>query len=288
MRRHSVSINNLVVLVCILATALQIGVYYFLNNPTLAVFVAILSTIIMTHFFLELSLDYEVCFLYSAIMVVFSLIIALVIFNAPPNKWIQFHYQLIWIVFCNWFFTLIYSIIRDAFDRGPRFENFVPFFHKMNVLCLLIYLGALIYVLFVAPLMPPYIDESFGAHNFVPFMTTGGYIEETLRSGKSIHSAIIYMALLTTLGIPFGFYTRFYLRRMLFLPRLFFMLLIPLFLEFLQACLGIGKGDIDDYCLMLAGTLIGTIIYHLLNALYHAMGKQQFPAERSKPFSQFY
>lgn len=282
------SINNLVVLVCILATAVQVGVYYFLNNPTLAVIVTILLTIGITHFFLELSLDYEVCFLYSAIMVVFSLIVMVAIHECQPNEWISFHYQLIWIVFCNWFFAMLYCICRDAADRGPRFENFVPFFHKMSVLCLLVYMGTVVYIMFVAPLMPPYDLQAFGAHNFVPFMSTGSYLENALRTGGDIKPMLIYITLVVASGIPFGFFTRLYFRRMLFLPRLLFMLLIPLFLEFLQECLQIGRGDIDDYCMALIGVLLGVILFHIIDGIYHALGKQQFLAERNKPFSQFY
>lgn len=288
MRRHSVSINNLVLLVCILATAIQVGVYYFLNNPSLAVAVTIVLTIGITHFFLELSLDYEVCFLYSAIMVVFSLIIMIAIYECQPNQWISFHYQLIWVVFCNWFFAILYCICRDAADRGPRFENFVPFFHKMSTLCLLIYTATIIYIMFVSPLMPPYDVQNFGAHNFVPFMSTGTYLEETLRAGDDIMPMLIYIALVVASGIPFGFFTRLYLRKMMFLPRLLFMLLVPLFLEFLQECLQIGRGDIDDYCMSLAGVLLGVILFHIVDGIYRALGKQQFLMGKNKSFSQFY
>lgn len=288
MRRHSVSINNLVLLVCILAMAFEIGIYYFLNSPALAVIATIILTAAITHFFLELSLDYNVCFLYSLVMVFFSLVITLVIYNSQPNPWIHFHYGLLWMVFLHWFISIFYCIVRDALDRGPRFENFVSYFHRMSILCGIIYLGTIVYIMFIHPLQPPYGAQAFGAHNFVPFMATGNYIEQTLNNGGEIRDMLVYISLVVASGIPFGFFVRLYLREMLFFPRLLFMLLVPFFMEFLQQCINRGRADIDDYFMSLAGVLIGVIIFHIIDKIYHSLGKTKFLMERNKPFSQFY
>ena len=75
----------------------------------------------------------------------------------------------------------------------------------MSILFLIIYAIALVKLLFVTPLLPPYETMDFGAHNFIPFMATGNYIEDALSHHASITKMITYILEMIVLGIPAGF-----------------------------------------------------------------------------------
>lgn len=281
MNKRAVNISSLVILLALLSLILEICLYYFIPQHIVSVVIAAVISLALTHFFLETSLDYDYCFLHAALMTITSLAFCIVVYLMQPNQWIQYDYSLLALIIVNWFIPFAYCFIRDFFDRGPRFADYLFFFHGMSVLFLFVYLVAIIKQLFVTPLLPPYEALRFGAHNFVPFMATGSYIEVALSSGKGLEHIIVYIVELIVISIPFGFYAKVYCRNFPLLGRLAVYLGVPFLLELLQYITGIGRADIDDYTLALIGTVIGIVIYHIIYRISYETHKRDFLEDRT-------
>ena len=281
MNKRAVNISSLVILMALLSLILEICLYYFIPQHTITVIIAAVISLGLTHFFLETSLDYDYCFLHAAIMTLTSLAFCMIVYFIQPNEWISYDYSLLALIVVNWLVPFAYCFIRDFADRGPRFADYLFFFHGMSVLFLIVYGIALVKQLFVTPLLPPYDMPAFGAHNFVPFMATGTYVERAVAGGEDISPIIIYIAELILLSIPFGFYARVYCRKLPFILRLVIYLVIPFIVEGTQYLTGSGRADIDDYALAMIGTMIGTVIYHIVYYISYETHKRDFLEDRT-------
>lgn len=281
MNKRAVNISSLVILLALLSLILEICLYYFVPQHFVTVVVAAVISLVLTHFFLETSLDYDYCFLHAAIMTVASVAFCMVVYLIQPNSWISYDYSLLALIIINWLVPFSYCFIRDFADRGPRFSDYLFFFHGMSILFLVVYCIAIIKQLFVTPLLPPYDSLSFGAHNFVPFMATGSYLERALSNGEDITEMLIYIMEIIALAIPFGFYARVYCRKLPFLLRLLIYIVTPFLFEALQYLTGIGRADIDDYALAMIGTIIGTVIYHIVYYISYESHKRDFLEDRT-------
>lgn len=281
MNKRAVNISSLVILLALLSLILEICLYYFVPQHFVTIIVAAVISLGLTHFFLETSLDYDYCFLHAALMTIASLAFCMVVYLIQPNDWITCDYSLLILIIINWLIPFAYCFIRDFSDRGPRFSDYLFFFHGMSILFLVVYCIAIIKQFFVTPFLPPYDSLPFGAHNFVPFMATGNYIEDALAQGQDIIEMIVYIIEMIVLAIPFGFYAKVYCRNFPFLVRLFIYLVIPFLLEGIQYLTGIGRADIDDYSFILIGTVIGIIIYHIVYYVSYEAHKRDFLEDRT-------
>jgi len=281
MNKRAVNISSLVILLALLSLILEICLYYFIPQHIISVAIAAFISLGLSHFFLETSLDYDYCFLHAAFMTITSLAFCVVVYLMQPNPWIQYDYTMLALVIVNWFIPFAYCFIRDFIDRGPRFSDYLFFFHGMSLLFLIVYLIAIVKQLFITPLEPPYEAAVFGAHNFVPFMATGGYIEEAISNHISISQIVIYIIEMIALGIPFGFYAKVYCRNLPLLIRIVVYLFVPFLLEAIQYLSGRGRADIDDYTLVMIGTLIGIIIYHTIYYISYNAHKRDFLEDRT-------
>lgn len=281
MNKRAVNISSLVILLALLSLIFEICLYYFVPQHTITVVAAAIISLGLTHFFLETSLDYDYCFLYAAIMTITSVAFCMVVYVIQPNIWITYDYSLIALIIVNWLIPFAYCFIRDFADRGPRFSDYLFFFHGMSILFLVVYFIAIIKQLFVTPLLPPYDALEFGAHNFVPFMATGSYIETALATGEDLGNMIIYIAELILLAIPFGFYAKVYCRKLPLALRLLIYIGVPFLFEGAQYLFGIGRADIDDYSLAIIGTIIGILIYHLVYYISYESHKRDFLEDRT-------
>ncbi|MDD7403849.1 MAG: VanZ family protein [Butyribacter sp.] len=281
MNKRAVNISSLVILLALLSFILEMCLYYFIPQHIVTVAVAVVISLALTHFFLETSLNYDYCFLHASFMTIASIGFCMVIYFLQPNQWIQYDYSLIALIIFNWLTPFIYCFLRDFADRGPRFDDYLFFFHGMSILFLVIYAIGIIKQFFVTPLLPPYDSLPFGAHNFIPFMATGNYLETALSQNESIHQMVVYILEMIVLAIPFGFYAKVYTRNFPFPARLAIYLGCPLAIELLQYVTGNGYGDIDDYSLTIIGTAIGIAIYHIVQAISYGLNKRNFLEDRT-------
>lgn len=281
MNKRSVNISSLVILLSLLSFLFEMCLYYFIPQHLVTVAAAAIISLGLSHFFLESSLNYDYCFLHASFMTITSTAFTIIVYLMQPNVWITYDYSLIALVIVNWFIPFAYCFIRDFCDRGPRFAEYLFFFYGMSILFLVVYAIALVKLLFVTPLLPPYEAMDFGAHNFIPFMATGNYIESALSHHASITKMITYIIELIVLGIPAGFYIRVFLRNHSIAPRIFTYLFLPFVFEFIQFLTGIGRADIDDYTFYLIGILIGIAIYHIVYRISYEVHKRDFLEDRT-------
>lgn len=281
MNKRSVNISSLVILLSLLSFLFEMCLYYFIPQHLITVAVAAIISLGLAHFFLESSLNYDYCFLHASFMTITSTAFTIIVYLMQPNVWIAYDYSLIALIIVNWFIPFGYCFIRDFCDRGPRFAEYLFFFYGMSILFLIIYAIALVKLLFVTPLLPPYETMDFGAHNFIPFMATGNYIEDALSHHASITKMITYILEMIVLGIPAGFYIRVFLRNQSITPRIFTYLFLPFLLEFIQFLTGIGRADIDDYTFYLIGILVGIAIYYIVYRISYEVHKRDFLEDRT-------
>lgn len=281
MNARSVNISSLVILLALLSLICEGFLYYFLPQHILSVAFAILVSLILSHFFLEMSFSYAYNVLHAAFMTTGTFIFAVIVYCIQPNQWLHYSFSLVLLVLANWLTPFLYCTFRDLTDPSPRFEGYDRFFRHMSVVLLLCYAFALIKQYYLTPIIPPYEEGSFGAQNFVPFMATGSYLESTLRHGGSLLPLVCYLAEMICLYIPFGYYLRAYSQKCPFVLRIFIYLLFPALMELSQFALGMGRAHIDDYTLALFGTLIGVLLFHLMNGIFHVVAGRELTASRN-------
>ncbi len=281
MNKRSVNITSLILLLSLLSLLLEIFIYYFIPQHFIATAVAAVTALILSHFFLETSLEYKNCLLHSAFMTVTSAGFCSIVYLMQPNEWIQYDYWTLLFLLVNWLIPYIYCFIRDFADRGPRFGGYCFFFHGMNLVFVMIYLLAIIKQFFLTPLYPPFEISTFGAHNFIPFMATGSYIENALNAGTDLTTVIQYLAETIVFFIPFGFLARVYCRDINRFLRIMAYICFPALIELLQYFFGVGSSDIDDFALALIGTCIGTLIYRIVYAVSYQYHKRDFLEDRT-------
>ena len=161
MNKRSVNISSLVILLSLLSFLFEMCLYYFIPQHLITVAVAAIISLGLAHFFLESSLNYDYCFLHASFMTITSTAFTIIVYLMQPNVWIAYDYSLIALIIVNWFIPFGYCFIRDFCDRGPRFAEYLFFFYGMSILFLIIYAIALVKLLFVTPLLPPYETMDF-------------------------------------------------------------------------------------------------------------------------------
>lgn len=281
MNKRAVNISSLVLLLALLSFILEVCLYYFVPIHWVAVLAAAMISLALTHYFLETTLDYDSCFLLAAFMTIMTTAFCVVIYLMKTNEWISYDYSLLVLVAVNWLVPFGYCFVRDFMDRGPRFDDYLFFFHGMSIIFLVVYFFAVTKQFFVTPLIPPYEAMSMGAHSFIPFMATGTYLEETLSHGGDIAAMLTYIAEVVLFAVPFGFYAKVYTRQMHGVVRFLVYVSAPLLIEVVQFVTGIGRGDIDDYAFAIIGTVIGVGIYRLVAYISYEVNKREFLVDRT-------
>lgn len=281
MNARTVNISSLVILLSLIALICEGFIYYFLPQHIWAIVFAVISSLLLSHFFLEMAFRYSYNVLHSAFMTFGTLLFAIIIYLIQPNHWISYDFSMVILVLVNWLTPFLYCTFRDLTDPGPRFDGYDRFFRHMSIVILIIYALALIKQYYLTPIVPPYEALAFGAQNFVPYMATGTYLEEILRTGESPALLLWFLIEMVVLFIPFGFYMRAYGGKLPFVLRLLCYLAFPLLLELSQEITGIGRGHIDDYVSALLGILIGVLSYHALNGIFRMITGRTLAAERT-------
>lgn len=281
MNKRAVNISSLVLLLALLSFIFEVCLYYFVPIHMVTVLVAAVISLGLTHYFLETTLNYDSCFLQASFMTIMTTAFCVVVYLLQPNAWISYDYTLLGLVLVNWLVPFGYCFIRDFMDRGPRFDDFLFFFHGMSFLFLVVYFLAVIKQFFATPLLPPYEALSMGAHSFIPFMAMGTYLESVISQGGDVTPMIIYVVEVILFAVPFGFYAKVYTRQMPTAVRFLVYMGIPFLLEVVQAFTGMGRGDIDDYSFAMIGTIIGVGIFRLVAYISREVNKREFLDDRT-------
>ena len=139
MNKRTVNISSLVLLLSLLSLITTMCLYYLVPMHYVSVIFAGVASVLLAHFFLESSLNYDYNFLHAASMTVSTLVFAIAIYVIQPNEWICFDFWLPCLVLANWIIPFLYCTLRDLFDRGPRFDGYHKFFNRMCIFFTLIY-----------------------------------------------------------------------------------------------------------------------------------------------------
>lgn len=281
MNARSINISSLVILLALLSLICEGFLYYFLPQHTLSVVFAVLVSLMLSHFFLEISFSYAYNVLHATFMTIGTFIFAVIVYCIQPNQWLHYSFSLVFLVLANWLTPFLYCTFRDLNDPSPRFGGYDRFFRHMGVVLLLCYAFALIKQYYLTPIVPPYKEGAFGAQNFVPFMATGSYLENTIRQNGTLLPLAYYVAEMICLYIPFGYYLSAYAKKSPFTLRLLIYLSFPAIMELSQYALKIGRAHIDDYALALLGTFVGSVLFHSMNGIFHMVAGRELTASRN-------
>lgn len=280
MERRSIKITTFVFFISLFLVGAEFGVYYFVDKFWPVGLVTVLGSLIVSHIFLESSLTYDTCFLFSLMSMLFSSILTASVYFGQTGNIIVYREYVQFIIYANWLFPLLYSIFRCLFDRGPRFVCFNSYFWKTNILFGVFYLWNLVSHTVISPLRLPYGFDQKGI-SFIPFLTTATHIEDFIYTGNGIGSLIGYIIHILILFIPMGFYIALLLKKYSFLLKGFLIFLIPVAFESVPYVTQ-GIANIDSCFYRFFGLLIGILLYQILNAIFQHVTGEDFLYERNK------
>ena len=287
MNRRSIKIQSFIIFTSILTVGLEFGCYYFLNTLYGGLAIAILLNLILSHFFLETSLTYSSCFVQSMITVVLSTGATIFIYIYQTGNLLIYNKNLPYIILFNWFIPLLYSIIRNFMDHGPRFVSFRSYFWKASILFSGYYLFFFVLHYFVIGTNFP-VGASTVSNPLVPFLATATYIEDCIYLGQPLFVLLVYVFKTMLIFAPIGFYASILLKeasRKIILILTFLLPLVPELVSFIQT----NAFHIDAYLYNMLGLLIGMLVYQLLNSISHHCLRTDFLADRNKySFFNFY
>ena len=190
MNKRTVNISSLVLLLSLLSLITTMCLYYLVPRHYVSVIFAGVASVLLAHFFLESSLNYDYNFLHAASMTISTLVFAIAIYVIQPNEWICFDFWLPCLVLANWIIPFLYCTLRDLFDRGPRFDGYHQFFNRMCIFFTLLYIFVIAKQYFIRPIVPIEIRSSSSLSDVLYFLT----IYATNRRFFSIRSSLALLS----------------------------------------------------------------------------------------------
>lgn len=281
-KRSFIQVSSLIVFLSILTIIIQFAAYYFFSSLYVILGISCLISIICTYVFLETTLSYETCFIYTLLMVFISFVITLLIYYSKEYSFIPYSNTLIIIASINWLIPTTFCYVRCMFDRGPRFENFNTFYKNNNIIFLVFYVSIFVYQLFFQGFIP--LDTQLLAEklNFIPFLRLATYIEAYIYKDISLTIIVNYLASSILLYLPYGFYSSMLLRRFGKLVRLLSILLFPILIEAIQYFTNAKKCDIDDVIYAFIGGILGAALFHIISFIFRVISGKKFLSRESE------
>lgn len=284
MDRRAIKMTALVVILSILSVILDFSVYYFTGQIDTTIIAAILTSLILSHIFLESSLSYEMSLIFSTItMVLSTIIITLTYYNKLSNILVYQNYIHL-VTFLHWMVPMIYNIIRCLFDRGPRFVAFTSYFWKISVIFAVYYIANVIYHTILDPIMLPYAFTTT-SHWYVPFFSTATHIEDFIYMGSGIGELLIYFSKMFALFGPIGFYSSLILRdydkKTDLLVKTGLCVIIPLVFEAISYFQGTPL-NIDACLYRFFGIFFGILLLKIMDGIFTYFTGEAFLYERNR------
>lgn len=280
MNHRSIKIKTFIITTSILMIGFEYGSYYFLNSLFVSILISLFINLILSHIYLETSLTYSSCFLQSKVTVLLSTIATIFIYTYQNKSLLVYHKYLPILILLNWLIPLLYSIIRNFMDHGPRFVHFHTYFWKTSILFFFYYLYSFIQYYFISPVLFPFGSSSIN-NPMIPFLATAAYIEDCIYLGQPLDALFIYLLKTVFTFLPLGFYLFLLLKkvsRKLIILLTFLLPLAATILSFVQTSIFY----IDVYLYNLIGFLLGILFYQLLNYISHHCLNTSFLSNRSK------
>lgn len=284
MDRRAMKMTTLVVILSILSVIFEFSVYYITDSISSLVACTALTSLILSHIFLERSLSYETSFLFSTIaMILSTIVIALTYYNKLSGILVYQNYIHL-STFLHWVIPMVYNTFRCLFDRGPRFAAFTSYFWKASVVFTVYYVANVFYHTVLDPITLPYAFATT-SHRFVPFFTTATYIEDFIYMGTGIGELVIYFLKIFALFGPIGFYSSLILRdydsKTALLVKTGLCLIVPLIFETIAHFQGTSV-NIDAYLYRFFGIFFGILLLKIMDAIFTYFTGEPFLYERNR------
>ncbi len=284
MDRRAIKMTALVVILSILSVILDFSVYYFTGRIGTTIIATILTSLILSHIFLERSLSYEMSLIFSTItMVLSTLIITLIYYNKLSSILVYQNYIHL-VTFLHWMVPMVYNIFRCLFDKGPRFVAFTSYFWKASAVFAIYYIANIIYHTILNPIMLPYAFTTT-SYWYVPFFSTATHIEDFIYMGTGIGELLIYFSKIFALFGPIGFYSSLILRdydkKTALLVKTVLCVTIPLAFEAISYFQGIQL-NIDACLYRFFGIFFGILLLKIMDTLFIYFTGEAFLYERNR------
>ncbi len=279
MKYRSIKIRTLIILFSLLLVGCEFFTYYFFDDLKLSLAIAVLPNLLLLHIYLESSLSYLSCFLHSTLITLLSTSGTLLIYYQQTGNLLVYNPYLPLLILLNWLVPMLYAILRDLNDHGPRFVNFRAFFIRSSILFGIFYVLLFTKYFFITPMAFPATLTDTG-NPYVPFLASATYIEDVIYLGHPLMPLILYLTKIVLAFLPIGFYTALLLREH---PR-YCLALITLFAPLLIECIPLLYGEsfsMDVYLWTLIGTLVGILLFKILNAVSNYSLKCDFLTQRN-------
>lgn len=276
MQRQSYNkLSTVIILLSIMTITLQFGVYYFISVPFIILGVSSLLSLLCCHILLGQSSSYDACFNYSMLNLFISSVIILLSYPGTHESYLPYSGSMLGIAIINWFVPSVYCFLNYMFDSGIKVDDYISFYWNDTILFGICYLGIILYSSFSTtfPWAYPYNPTT---PNFILFHTIAAQIEDYLYGVIPIKDIVIYLSLRIVPLVPYGFYLTLILRSRSRLWRLVALLFVPFLLEILQFFIIPNRSDIDDIIYGIAGGLLGSLFYYLLNTIFRLFTGKEF------------
>lgn len=264
-----------IVFLCIITIIIQSATYYFIESNYITLGITALTSIICVHVFLEKTISYDLCFIYSFLMVFISTIITVSIYVGRDYSFIPFSKTMIYLVIINWFIPCLYCFIRNMFDSGPRYEGYRKFYLYSNILFIVPYLVVFSFVSFICM---KYQDTFFSREviPYIPFMGIASYIEDYIYHRMALKEIIEYLVIRIIFFIPFGYFIKLLFRRKGALLKILALILFPILVEAIQFFIYSDYMFIDDVIYAFVGGLLGMLLFSIQNFIYRLINGNHF------------
>ncbi len=284
MARRTIKMTSLVVILSIISVILEFSVYYFTDLIWPMATLTILTSLILSHIFLETSLTYETGLLFSILSMILSTICTSLIYFNQTGGLLVYRNYIHMTTFFHWMIPMIYNTLRCLFDKGPRFVSFNSYFSKASVVFSIYYIGNLVYHTILDPIMMPYAFNTTN-NNFIPFFSTATHIEDFIYMGTGIGELVIYLLKIFVLFAPIGFYAsllvRDYDKKTSFTVKAGVCLIIPLIFEGISYFQG-NAINIDSCLYRFLGIFVGIVFLKILDAIFLYVTGEKFLFERNQ------
>ncbi|MFA9465457.1 MAG: VanZ family protein [Velocimicrobium sp.] len=287
MNRHFIKIKTFITISSIVTIGLEYGCYYFLNTLYGAMLLGLFLNLILCHIYLETSLTYLSCFLQSCISMLLSVGATVFIYTYHTGNLLIYDKKLPLIILLNWLAPLLYSLLRNFTDHGPRFVHFRSYFWRTSICFGAYYIFYFIKHFFITPSSFP-TSASAIFNPFIPFLATATYVEDCIYLDQPLSVLLIYIFKTVLIFAPLGFYGAILLKEASRKIIIILTLLLPITTE-LISLFQKNVFSVDTYLYNVIGFLIGILLYQLLNYISNHSLQTDFLADRSKySFFNFY
>lgn len=285
-RRTNIQVSSLIILLSIITILVQFIIYHFFAANYLICGMAAVISLFCCHILLEETSTYEACFNYSSLILFISFIITLLSYLGKEQAFLPYTGSMLGILVINWLMPCLYCFIRNMLDYSTRFEDYSKFYRNHSLLFFLIYLGVMLYGMFVEGAFPFAYQGALASANIIPFEAITILIEDYLYDIIPLSDVLVYLLVRILIFLPYGYQVTLLLRRQSRLLRFIVLLIVPAILEMIQYITIPNRCDIDDVIYAIIGGILGSILFYLSNFIFRSItGKNFLAKDKDFPYA---